>query len=445
MRLVGITNPPLESAHNWRQTSGLMVARGFLEVDNNIFYPRKEDHKGTTGIIGFEFPVLNYTHYLISKAFGHTHWYSRLIVLLVSTLGLWFFYLMLKRLFNEPIAFTTTLITAVSIWFMYSRKTMPDVYSVSLVTMGVYAGLNFLDSKKWWQLALFFVLSTLGVLAKIPAVLFLGWMIIPVFSHGLFKKESLLLVLFGGIGLAAAYWWYFVWNEHLAYTYGIFYNRGFSFEEGWSALSSSPLRIFELLSHSTLQSYVFFACSLAGLVFSISKRNWKIILATLPIAIGFGIFALKAGEIFLHHSYYMVPFAPVMALFAGYFLSQLKYRKAVPVILALGIIEGIANQQHDFFIKDSEKYKLTLEPIMDEVVHQDSLVGIASMNENHLLMYLAHRKGWMIMNHEVLETEVLLDHKQRGCDYLILDKHIQQHKPLMEQVYEDENFAIFKF
>jgi hypothetical protein len=38
IRLYGITDPPLEVAHHWRQVTGLMVARNFLEVDNNIFF-----------------------------------------------------------------------------------------------------------------------------------------------------------------------------------------------------------------------------------------------------------------------------------------------------------------------------------------------------------------------------------------------------------------------
>jgi len=38
IRLFGITNPPLEIAHNWRQTTVTMVARNFYETKTNIFY-----------------------------------------------------------------------------------------------------------------------------------------------------------------------------------------------------------------------------------------------------------------------------------------------------------------------------------------------------------------------------------------------------------------------
>ena len=52
VRLFGITNPPLEVGHNWRQTTVTMVARNFLEVDNDVLYPRVDIAGEKTGITG---------------------------------------------------------------------------------------------------------------------------------------------------------------------------------------------------------------------------------------------------------------------------------------------------------------------------------------------------------------------------------------------------------
>ena len=79
IRLIGITNPPLEVSHNWRQTTVTMVARNFLEIDNNIFYPRIDIAGEKTGITGMEFPILNYLIYLVSEVFGYEHWYGCLL------------------------------------------------------------------------------------------------------------------------------------------------------------------------------------------------------------------------------------------------------------------------------------------------------------------------------------------------------------------------------
>ena len=72
IRLIGITNPPLEVEHNWRQTTVTMVARNFLEVDNNIFYPRVDFAGDKTGITGMEFPLLNYMIYGVAQSWSVT-------------------------------------------------------------------------------------------------------------------------------------------------------------------------------------------------------------------------------------------------------------------------------------------------------------------------------------------------------------------------------------
>src|SRR5690606_8136272 len=130
IRLIGITNPPLEVSHNWRQTTVTMVARNFLEVDNNIFFPRIDIAGEKTGITGMEFPLLNYLIYLVAKLFGYQHWYGRLINLLISSFGVWFFYKLVGKYLTRQTAFYAAIILIVSIWFQFSRKIMPDTFSM---------------------------------------------------------------------------------------------------------------------------------------------------------------------------------------------------------------------------------------------------------------------------------------------------------------------------
>ncbi len=170
IRLIGITNPPLEVGHNWRQTTGLMVARNFLEVDPNILYPRVDDNNGQTGIIGMEFPTMNYLYFLVAKIFGYTHWYGRLINLIVSSLGLFFFYKIICNIgIKERIAFFATIFLSASIWFAFSRKMMPDTYCISLMFIGLYYGLRYLKEGKLYQILLYIIIASLAVLSKIPA------------------------------------------------------------------------------------------------------------------------------------------------------------------------------------------------------------------------------------------------------------------------------------
>lgn len=174
IRLVGITNLPLEVGHNWRQITGLMVARNYLEVDANIAYPRVDDNCGQTGIIGMEFPSMNYIYFLIAKVFGYTHWYGRLINLLFSSLGVLFFYkLLCVSGIKERIAFFSTLFLSASIWFSFSRKMMPDTYCISLMFIALYYGERYVQEGKLPHIITYTLLCSLAILSKIPAGMYL--------------------------------------------------------------------------------------------------------------------------------------------------------------------------------------------------------------------------------------------------------------------------------
>lgn len=75
LRMAGIMQPPLEVAHNWRQTTVTMVARNFYETDAGIWLPRVDMAGEKSGITGMEFPLFNYLIYLFSLVFGYDHWY----------------------------------------------------------------------------------------------------------------------------------------------------------------------------------------------------------------------------------------------------------------------------------------------------------------------------------------------------------------------------------
>ena len=170
IRLIGITNAPLETGHNWRQSLTSMIARNFLDGEANLLYPRIDMAGAESGIIGSEFPVFNYLIYLVSSVFGYAHWYGRLINLAISSIGFLYFFKLVKGIFNKQVAFNATVILMVSIWFSFSRKIMPDTFSVSLVIIGLYYAREYLCDGRELGLILFLFFSTLGVLSKIPAV-----------------------------------------------------------------------------------------------------------------------------------------------------------------------------------------------------------------------------------------------------------------------------------
>jgi hypothetical protein len=103
-RLFHITNPPVEVAHNWRQTTSMMVARNFHQLDNNILYPTIDETGEKRGVVGMEFPAIPYAIHLVSIPFGYDHWYGRLIVLFIVSLGSWYFFLLARSFIAEKTA-----------------------------------------------------------------------------------------------------------------------------------------------------------------------------------------------------------------------------------------------------------------------------------------------------------------------------------------------------
>ena len=73
-----------------------------------------DETSGGTGIIGMEFPVLYYIQGKLGVLFGFHAGIGRLLNVLISTLGLGYFYALVRRFSKEKTAFYATLLLMVS-------------------------------------------------------------------------------------------------------------------------------------------------------------------------------------------------------------------------------------------------------------------------------------------------------------------------------------------
>ena len=78
-----------------------MVARNYQEVDPDLFYPRIDIAGEKSGITGMEFPLLNYLMYLVGLVFGQNAWHGRLVNIIVSSFGVFYFFKCLSLFFNR--------------------------------------------------------------------------------------------------------------------------------------------------------------------------------------------------------------------------------------------------------------------------------------------------------------------------------------------------------
>ncbi len=450
IRLIGITNPPLEVAHNWRQTTVTMVARNFLEVDNNIFYPRIDIAGEKTGITGMEFPTLNYLIYLVSELFGYQHWYGRLINLLVSSIGLLYFYKLVKRYFTETTSFYATITLTVSIWFQFSRKIMPDTFAMSFIFMSIYYGTNYLLSKNNQKnsanLALYFVFVLIGMLSKLPAGYLLILFVFYLFQKEISLKRKLLFCSVSVVSLIPVFWWYFVWVPHLVDTYGFWhFFMGKSMQEGFGEIVLNLKDTFKKF-YDTALKFSGFTLFLVGMIYSFVKRERKILLLFSLTFLVFWVLILKSGFTFAHHSYYIIPFVPVMALVAGYGIDQIKNKRFRVLLLVIICVEGVGNQFHDFIIHENDSKIMKLETDLNKFSSKHDLIVINS-GDYPTPMYFSHRKGWVNSNDSISNETFIRTLKNKGLKHIVILKRSFADEVLLPNykcVFNNREYSIYK-
>jgi 4-amino-4-deoxy-L-arabinose transferase-like glycosyltransferase len=447
VRLIGILNPPLEVGHNWRQTNVAMVARNFLEIDSSIFYPRIDVAGEKSGITGMEFPIFNYLIYLIAKLFGYDHWYGRLINLIVSSFGIWAFYRITSWYFKPKLAFHAALILLFSIWFSFSRKIMPDTFSVSLVLIGMYFGLKPANkvASIWKNVLLFFVFITQGILSKLPAGILLV-VFVPIVMTQSGKGTWKAAILFSGLASALiASAWYFYWVPHLVDAYGTwYYFMGTDIHSGWSELAKFPEKVAVHFYQDAIK-YVGFTFFMVGIFRAFKEQKKAMLMLWLVCSVVFFIFMLKSGHSFVKHDYYIIPYVPVMALLAAYGLDWIQKPAIVAVfLLAIGL-EGTLNQWGDFTLKTENKALLNLEADLDRFSSQDDLIFINS-NYYPTPMYFAHRKGWVGTNDDLHNTMRIHEYQKHGLKYIVVLKEVFGTEETLgfDQVYDCASYAIYR-
>ena len=442
IRLIGITNPPLETGHNWRQSLTAMIARNFLETDNNIFYPRIDMAGNESGIIGSEFPLFNYLIYVVSFLLGYEHWYGRLINLLVSSFGALAFYRLIEKISDKKLAFNSTLIFMASIWFAFSRKIMPDTFSVSLVLIGLNYGYDYLLNARIQKLYLFFLFTCLGMLCKIPALSLFSLVALVLLHKEIIPEKRNNMLVLSLIGLAIVAAWYFHWVPYLVntYHYQLYFPKSIS--EGLLEIIPLSRLFFQKFYFDSLSSYSSLPFVLIGIFYLFKESSLQIKLGIGIISITFLLFTFKTGAVFPLHNYYIIPFTPVMAFMAAYGLKILPKNYSKIVLLVI-VCEGILNQQHDFFVKESEKYKLQLETLCENRVPKNDLILINGGNSPQSL-YFCNRKGWTIENDKI-NPVALNEFKLKGAKVLIIDKnHFNSPNPSLPLLFEDNNFSFFQ-
>jgi hypothetical protein len=326
---------------------------------------------------------------------------------------------------------------------------MPDTFAMSLIIAGIYYGFIFLKSqnpKSMWRYALaFFLLILLGVLAKLPSGYLLIVFVFPIFDASIDSKRKLLFLSLSVFALIPAICWYFYWVPFLVETYGFWhFFMGKSITLGFQEIISHGQATAQKF-YDTALKFIGFALFLWGMIKAYQLKEKRIFWILLVTFFSFSLVILKAGYTFPHHSYYIIPFVPVLALLAGYGLSSIDNKKARIFLMTVIAIEGIANQQHDFFLKPSSQQLLNLESDLNQISQPNDLIAINS-GDVPTPMYFAHRKGWIIHQDDLLNDSYLQDLKSKGLKFVVvLNNNPMKFNPnhLGQLILKKEGYCIY--
>ncbi len=446
VRLVGITNPPIEANHHWRQVTGLMVARNYHENKIELLRPQIDEvgvgTEVSSGIIGMEFPVLNALHAVVANIFGYNHWYGRLIVLVLSSLGIWWFSRILEKFFSRSVVIMACLLLTCSVWFSFSRKMMPDVVAISLAFGAFLSLLNFFEKRRTTDLLFYTLLASLALLVKVSSGVILA--LVPVYL--LWKRKDLsqvLWVFFSSlVPLIGCVFWYGVHNVHLSEESGMWYNTGEGFHQGFQSIQDNLENVLHFFYFETMMG---FSASILGLIFMV----WHVVkgprlfrTASIAILITFICYAVYSGRHFATQHYYMIPLSPLYATAIAVGLDQWRKYRWVTGLLVVLCLESLLNQQHDFRLKKSELYKLELESYMNNLaIHSDLVVINGEGNPQEL--YFSHHKGWTTTSEELKDQEYLQKLKESGARWLIINKHRTDIRSSFVVSFENAHYVIY--
>ncbi|MGB1041675.1 MAG: hypothetical protein ACPGVD_12430, partial [Flavobacteriales bacterium] len=273
------------------------------------------------------------------------------------------------------------------------------------------------------------------LLAVIPIFLFVN-------RYSISKKAIVSFILI--LTLIPSLFWYFYWVPYLNETYEFeHFFMGKSMSQGFNEIIELLPSVLEKF-YGTSLFYSGFIIMLLGLYFSFKRKNNLLISVFFLSFLTFGVIILKSGETFAVHTYYILPFLPIMALTAGYGLSSLK-QNWIPIALVLLICsEGLLNQLADLRIPENKIAQLTLESDLDKVSNQNDLILINS-GYYPTPMYLAHRKGWVSFNDKIQNKEFINELKSKGLKHIVILKRSfgTDIKLDYKLQFENEDYSIY--
>lgn len=413
IRLICISNPPLDMS-SWRQVDTDSIARNFLRLRFNIFYPQLNYDGPPPNYVQLEFQVTTFIISLLYRTFGISPILGRAVPIAFFTASCWFLYRLVRIYSGTGTAAAATLLYGIfPINVVYSRNIMPDsaLMCFTIGAMYYFARYDICGGIGYYILSAVF--TALAVLTKPPAALIgvpMIYIAVRKKGRGVFRDWKLMLFPLVTLGVP--------------YIYFMLQGRAAEqkFVEGIGGSLILPNFLKAVFRHDSL-AYLF--------------HQFGSVTVTVPGLILFGIGLLTKpaeGESFyyawlcacvmhiafidavIHLDYYLMFVTPVFAIFAARACDMFVVRhRALPAFLLVFLICLYSAAFAGSAYRVQHRY-IELGRYVAEHTDADDLIIIDRPSPE--LFYTSDRKGWRLYG-SLLTSENIERLASEGADYFV--------------------------
>ena len=409
-----------------------MIAENFYLRGFNIFYPQINWAGNSPGYVGTEFPLVPFFASVLYLFFGVQEWVGRSVSVLFFAFSAAFFYLLVRRIFNDRSAwFALGIYTLAPLSVFAGRSFMPDMAYLAFSIAALYLFTGWLeDEKSLLRFAVACTATTLAILVKLPAIiialpmLYVAWT-----KHGAMLVRKPALWGFAACSLLFP----LIWYSH-AYWVSLSHHPHHMFGSG--GLETMSLDWYMNIVQQALTSAatpVTAAAMLLGICLPAQAKldrlfHWWLLAILL--------FMIVAGQGH-RHPWYLLPVVPVVAALAGRACDFALSRLARPALWKTVLLGTIFFSSMSYFtlLYVTPLYEPgTLAPWragneLNRLAPLDVLIA-AGDGGDPTCIYYSKRKGWHFLEdfgaapidskQAIAELEQM---KQRGAAYLVLTRH----------------------
>lgn len=200
----------LIDAHSWRQITNADIARHFMQT-LDVLHPQVS-WGGRDGVVGMEFPLLQWLTGVVWRMTGESHVVARLVALVFSVAGVVCLYGLGARLLGRAGGLAAAALMAVAPSTVYfGRSFLSDTPMLTFMIAAVWAWDVYFERASRGRLFVASVLTALAALVKLPAILVLAPIVGTAWRHRRFAALADRGAWVGGltaVAVVAAWYWH---------------------------------------------------------------------------------------------------------------------------------------------------------------------------------------------------------------------------------------------